>query len=165
MLAEAPAHMIDIREYNPAADYPALRACFVDLQSWERRFEPSMPEPEEAADPYLADMLDRCAASCGRVFIAEAAGVVMGFVCVLAKVMPDLDDGREPYSHVSDLVVRTAHRGRGTGRLLLAQAEAFARETGVSQLKVGVLVRNERAHDLYRSCGFRDYSVQLVKSL
>jgi len=159
------ALMVHIREYDPATDYPGLRACFLDLQSWERGFEPAMPEPEQAADPYLGDMLDRCAASAGRVFVAEAAGVVIGFVCVLAKLMPELDEAREPYSHISDLVVRAVDRGRGTGRLLLARAEAFAREMGMKHLKVGVLVRNERAHALYRASGFRDYTVQLIKSL
>jgi len=157
--------MADIRAYDPAADYAALRACFVDLQSWERRLEPSMPEPETVAEPYLADMLARCAATGGRVFVAEAAGAVIGFVCVMARVMPDLDDAPEPYAYISDLVVRAAHRGRGTGRRLIDRAASFARENGVGQLKVGVLVRNEGAHALYRDCGFRDYRIELVRQL
>src|SRR5215813_2048557 len=80
--------MADIRAYDPAADYPALRACFIELQTWERQFEPSMPRPEDAADPYLADMLERCAASCGRVFVAEQDGAIVGFVCLMARVAP-----------------------------------------------------------------------------
>jgi hypothetical protein len=36
---------------------------------------------------------------------------------------------------------------------------------GAKQLKVGVLVRNEATHAFYRSGGFRDYTVQLVKPL
>src|SRR6516164_7291231 len=74
-----------IREYDPITDYPALRTCFVELQAWEQSFEPGLPAPEEAADPYLAELFENCAESSGRIFLAEANGVVVGFVCVLAK--------------------------------------------------------------------------------
>ena len=40
-----------------------------------------------------------------------------------------------------------------------------SRAAGAKRLKVGVLVPNERAHAFYRACGFRDFSVQLVKTL
>ena len=157
--------MITIREYDPTGDYPALRACFIELQAWEQRLEPGLPAPEEAADPYLAEVFRNCAESSGRIFLAETDGAVVGFVCVLAKVLPSADDGREPYAYISDLIVRSAHRGRGVGRLLMVRAESFAREFGAKQLKVGVLVRNETTHAFYRAGGFRDYTVQLVKPL
>src|SRR5215831_12311275 len=94
-----------IRTYDPASDYSSLRACFLELQAWERQFEPSMPAPQDAADPYLADMLARCEASGGRVLLAEQDGEVAGFVCLMAKAGPDFDDSLEPYSYISDLVV------------------------------------------------------------
>ena len=139
--------------------------CFIELQAWEQSFEPGLPAPEEAADPYLAEILKSCAESSGRIFLAEANGAVVGFVCVLAKVLPSADDGIDPYAYISDLVVRAAHRRRGIGRDLLVRAESFAREFGAKQLKVGVLARNEATHTFYRAGGFRDYTVQLVKPL
>jgi len=157
--------MVLIRDYDPTADYLALRSCFVELQAWEQSFEPELPAPEEAADPYLAEVFRSCAESSGRIFLAETDGAVIGFVCVLAKVLPSPDDGIEPYAYISDLVVRAAHRGRGVGRELMARAELLAREFGAKQLKVGVLVRNQATYAFYRAGGFRDYTVQLVKPL
>jgi GNAT superfamily N-acetyltransferase len=159
--------MVLIREYDPTADYPALHASFVELQAWEQSFEPGLPAPDEAAafGPYLAEVIRSCAENSGRIFLAEADGAVVGFVCVLAKVPPSADDGCEPYAYISDLVVRAPSRGRGIGRELMARAESFARKLGAKQLKVGVLVRNEATHAFYRSGGFRDYTVQLVKPL
>jgi GNAT superfamily N-acetyltransferase len=157
--------MVLIREYEPTADYPALRACFVELQAWEQSFEPGLPAPEEAARPYLAEVFRNCAESSGRIFLADADGAVVGFVCVLAKVFPSADDGLEPHAYISDLVVRATHRGRGVGRELMVRAESFAREVGAKKLKVGVLVRNVATHAFYRAGGFRDYTVQLVKPL
>ena len=29
--------------------------CFIELQAWEQTFEPGLPTPEEAADPYLVE--------------------------------------------------------------------------------------------------------------
>jgi len=154
-----------IRDYDPARDYPALHACFVELQAWERQFEPSMPAPQNAADPYLADMLARCEASGGRVLLAEQGAEVAGFICLMAEVGPDFDDSLEPYSYISDLIVRAAFRGQGIGPRLIEAAEALARTAGTKRLKVGVLIANTGAHDLYRQCGFRDVAVSLVKDL
>jgi GNAT superfamily N-acetyltransferase len=157
--------MVRIREYDPASDFPALRACFVELQSFERRLEPARPEPEAIADAYLAAMLARCKRTDGRVFLAETDGATVGFACVMARVEPELDESLEPYAYISDLVVMSAHRGRGIGRQLIAQVEAFVRNMDIGRLKIGALVRNPAAHRLYRDCGFEDYSVQLVKPL
>jgi GNAT superfamily N-acetyltransferase len=150
-----------IRQYDPTADYSALRACFVELQMWEQSLEPGLPASEEAADPYLAEVFRNCAENSGRIFLAEADGAVVGLICVLAKVLPSADDGIAPYAYISDLVVRAGHRGRE----LMMRAESFAREFGAKQLKVGVLVCNEATHAFYRAGGFRDYTVQLVKLL
>jgi ribosomal protein S18 acetylase RimI-like enzyme len=156
--------MVLIRQYD-ATDHLALRACIVELQAWERSFEPGLPAPEEMADPYLAEVFTSCERSSGRIFLADEDGAVVGFVCVLAKMRPSADDLAGPYAYISDLVVRAAHRRSGLGRKLVARAEAFARECGARQLRVGVLVRNEASHAFYRAGGFRDYTVQLVKQL
>src|SRR6516165_8926443 len=92
--------MVLIRQYDPTADYSALRACFVELQTWEQRLEPGLPAPEEAADPYLAEGFRNCAENSGRIFLAEADGAVVGFICVLAKVLPSADDGIAPYVYL-----------------------------------------------------------------
>src|SRR6516225_2729361 len=124
--------MVLIRQYDPTADYSALRACFVELQMWEQSLEPGLPASEEAADPYLAEVFRNCAENSGRIFLAEADGAVVGFICVLAKVLPSADAGIAPYAYISDLVVRAAHRGRGIGRELMMRAESFARKFGPS---------------------------------
>jgi ribosomal protein S18 acetylase RimI-like enzyme len=160
-----PDSLLRIRPYDPAADAAALRACFVELQDWEHGIDRSLPEGEGIADEYLAEMLSECVASAGQVLVAEAAGCVVGFICVLAQVMPSKDEAQEPYAYISDMVVRAGHRGRGIGRRLIAEAEAFARAAGVRHLRVGVLATNDGAHRLYRDSGFADYTVELRKTL
>ncbi len=63
------------------------------------------------ADQYLACMLERCARTSGRVFVAEVDHTVVGFVAVLANVSSEEpDEDRAPYAYVSDLAVRSAYR-------------------------------------------------------
>jgi ribosomal protein S18 acetylase RimI-like enzyme len=155
-----------VREYDPARDAPGLRACFVELQDFERGLAPGAPAGEAVADAYLARMWSRCARWDGRVFVAETQDGVVGFVCIWARVPPqEPDDEPVEIAYVSDLVVREPHRGRGVGRRLLESAEAYARERGATRLGVGVLARNRDALGLYRSLGFADHHLEMVKRL
>lgn len=153
-----------IRDYDPSRHRSQLRACIVELQDFERGLEPGLPKGEAMADRYLAYVLERCARAAGRIFVAEADDAVVGFVGVLARVVPEPDEG-QAYAYVSDLVVLPAYRRRGIGRALLGRAETYARREGASTLRVGVLAKNEAAARLYRGIGFSDYTFQLSKPL
>ena len=61
-----------------------------------------------------------------------------------------------PLLNIHDLAVLPGHRGRGTGRALLAAAEKHARETGCCKLTLEVQEDNAPARRLYESWGFRD---------
>jgi len=153
-----------IRDYEPARHRDQLRSCVVELQEFERGLEPALPQGEEMADAYLAFLLERCSRASGRIFVAEVDHTVVGFVGVLAKFPPEEpDEDPTPYAYISDLVVLATYRRRGIGRALLERAEAFARSSGASVLRVGVLAKNQVAGNLYRGMGFTDYQVQLIK--
>ncbi len=155
-----------IREYDAARDALGLRACFVDLQEFERSLEPDLPPGAAVADAYLRWMLDRGATWDGAVFVATVGDAVVGFVSVWARVpQEELDEPPGEYAAISDLVVRPAFRRRGLGRRLLTEAERYARTRGATTLKIGVLTRNVGAHRLYERVGFSDYRAQMTKRL
>jgi ribosomal protein S18 acetylase RimI-like enzyme len=153
-----------IRDYEPARHRTQLRSCIVELQEFERGLEPTLPKGEAMADRYLAHVLQRCSEASGRIFVAEVEGAVVGFVGVLARIVPEPDES-QAYAYVSDLIVVPAYRRRGIGRALLERAERFARGEGAKALRVGVLAKNEPAGRLYRRLGFTDYTIQLNKPL
>ena len=158
--------MSRVRDYDPARDAAGLRACFAELQEYERALDPALLPAEKIAEPYLERMLERCRTWRGRVFVAEHEGLVAGFVCVWAKVpQEELDQDPRAYAYVSDLVVAARQRGRGIGRALLRRAEEYARDEGAPTLGIGVLAANTGALDLYRDLGFAEYLVQLKKDL
>ena len=154
-----------IREYG-VADAAALRRCVVALQEFERTIDPGLRPGETMADAYCERMHARCGEAVGRIFVAELAGTVIGFVTVLAhEAFTDLDDPPGTYGLVTDLAVLPPHRKQGVGRRLLERAEDFAREAGATELRIGVLAQNTAARRLYLAAEFAPHLEILSKRL
>jgi GNAT superfamily N-acetyltransferase len=154
------------REFDHSHDTTALHDYFIELQNYECQLDPGKPEGSTIAAVYLNRMFARCRDWEGRIFVAEVAGQVVGFVCVWGKVRPEEpDENPAEYALVSDLVVRMPYRRRGIGKPLLSGAEHFARTRGATSLRIGVSAQNVAAKALYESIDFNDYKVELVKPL
>lgn len=152
-----------IREYRPA-DAAAVRRCVVALQDFERTLDPRLRDGETIADAYCEQIHTRCRDAVGRVFVAELAGVVVGFIAVLAhEAFTELDDPPGTYALVTDLIVLSPYQNQGIGRQLLERAEAFARAAGASELRIGVLAQNVAARRLYLAASFVPQLEILVK--
>ncbi|MEO8315292.1 MAG: GNAT family N-acetyltransferase [Pseudomonadota bacterium] len=88
-----------------------------------------------------------------RVWLAfdgpDAVGVCVGFVGYSTfEALPLLN--------IHDLAVLPGQRGRGTGRALLAAAEALALAEGCCKLTLEVQEDNAPARQLYERFGFKD---------
>ena len=143
-----------------------MRNCVVELQEFERRIDDRLRPGESMATEYLSHMLDRCESCAGTILVAEADGVLAGFVTILTRVpFESLDDPPGHYALISDLVVRERFRGRGLGTELLRDAEHYAVTAGARELRVGVLSENRAAAGLYRRAGFRPYLQTLAKCI
>jgi ribosomal protein S18 acetylase RimI-like enzyme len=105
----------------------------------------------DAVQARLVAGLRRTPAS--RVWLAlegdKAVGVCVGFLGFSTfQALPLLN--------IHDLAVLPGQRGRGTGRALLAAAEAQALAEGCCKLTLEVQDDNAPARRLYESFGFRD---------
>jgi GNAT superfamily N-acetyltransferase len=153
-----------IREYKPR-DRPQVEVCVAELQDFCKQID-ALAAAGTVAQKYLAHLLAQCAETDGAIFVAEHDGVVIGMVCIFARVRSKLVD-EEDYEHayVSDLVVLAAHRQKGLGHALLERAEEYARSRGAQLLRIGVHAPNKVARDLYVRDGFRERIVSLQKEL
>jgi GNAT superfamily N-acetyltransferase len=95
----------------------------------------------------LADVLQR---SDHAAFVAEVDGCLAGWVHV--HVSPGLEVDR--MAVVNGLVVDAALRGRGIGKALMAQAEAWARSQGCKELWLRSNIVRKEAHGFYQSLGY-----------
>ncbi len=77
---------------------------------------------------------------------------VVGFVDLDAR--PQRVDRSTPDPYLSDLIVDPARRGGGLGRLLMAEAEAVAREWGFPAVYLKVRASNARGLALYAGLGY-----------
>jgi ribosomal protein S18 acetylase RimI-like enzyme len=155
-----------VRELDSSRDGQRLRELMIALQNHERRSDPAKPEGSSIVQSYLARMLARCDKWDGKVFVAEEAGQVVGFVCVWARVpVEEPDEDPSEYAFVSDLVVEEAHRRRGLGRELLSAAEKYARARGARRIRLDVMARNSDARGFYQSMGYLENEIELEKAL
>lgn len=158
--------MIEIREYVAARDRDGVRACTIELQDYERALDPRMPAGATIADAYPEEMAEECAKQRGAVFVAADADRIVGFACVLARVLEEYpSEALREYALVTDLVVLASHRGRGIARRLVDRAQSFARASGAHWLRINVLAQNAAARTLYDDLGFREYEIVLEKEL
>ena len=68
----------------------------------------------------------------------------------------------EPRAEITGLVVDSACRGAGVGRLLVARGEAWARGQGLQNIGVRSNVVRERAHSFYERLGYAVVKSQKV---
>jgi GNAT superfamily N-acetyltransferase len=109
-----------------------------------------------------AEIARRLAEICGdgehAVFVAESGGEVIAWIHVLVAASL-LSDTR---AEILGLVVDECHRSHGIGRVLMAEAEQWAREKGCRSVRLRSNVVRSRAHAFYERLGYRVIKTQQV---
>ncbi len=147
-----------IRPFD-AVDAEAVREIFIRVN---RHLAPD--HMAEAFDAYivrsLREEIDRIAdyygSRDGRFFVAEQVTSIIGFYG-LESTEPDAMELRRMY-------VDPSHRGSGTGRALLAHAEAQARRLGKARLILSTSELQVAALALYRASGYSERRNEIVDS-
>ncbi|MCH8617313.1 GNAT family N-acetyltransferase [Sphingomonas sp. SM33] len=94
--------------------------------------------------------------------VATTNGEVVAMCGLSAMVTVHRD---APVGRVSVMIVAEAHRGRGIGALLIAEAEKRLAALGCKILEVTSNVRRERAHQFYEKLGYERTSYRFMKRL
>ena len=86
-----------------------------------------------------------------RAFVAlDGNGRIQGWVHVYGRYHVESDSTAE----IGGLVVASESRGQGIGRALMREAEAWARERGYGQVRLGSNVLRDEAHRFYEHLGY-----------
>jgi len=110
------------------------------------------PTPTEA----VASRMDRLrpdgeAGGAARVVVAVDGDTVVGLATVHLRYMINHE---APIGQLTLLVVDERVRGRGVGRILVAESEAWARARGCKRFVVTTALRRTEAHAFYEKLGF-----------
>jgi GNAT superfamily N-acetyltransferase len=113
-----------------------------------------------------ADVLARFTAlssSRDQVFVATDGATVVGWIHAFVSLLIET----EPFVEIGGLVVGESVQRRGVGRLLMAQAEAWALARGCRQVRLRSNIVRAGAHRFYESLGYRTLKTQytFVKEL
>ena len=94
------------------------------------------------------------------VFIAESAGIWVGYVHLKAATPPACVKGPNPIQFFR-LYVSGAHQGKGLGQAFMNRCYTYARDKGFNTLWLSTWVENKRAIDVYRQQGFETVGSQI----
>ena len=125
-------------------DMPRLVALIGELFAIETAFTVNPARQEKGLRALLA-------APNARVLVADANGEVVGMCSV--QLTTSTAEGA-PSGLIEDVVVDRAWRGRGIGRALLDEAEAWARGQGAARVQLLADQRNAPALDFYKGRGW-----------
>lgn len=125
-------------------DLPACAQILCQVYNndlWQCRWSP------ETAEAYLADY-----AGANRFigYAAEAEGVLIGAAFAHEKIWWNNTE-----VFIDEMFVLPSHQGRGAGRALMAQLEAYVAQRGLAGLTLSTN-RYAPAPDFYRHLGFTD---------
>jgi ribosomal protein S18 acetylase RimI-like enzyme len=98
-------------------------------------------------------------------FVAEAGGVLVGFVDV--EILRPRDEATDfiarVHGYVPELAVAESWRGRGVGDLLMSAADEWAKEQGAEHMWLDVDAANEPAQRLYAKRGYELALMSMIK--
>lgn len=94
------------------------------------------------------------------IFAVEHEGAVAGHLWVAER-----DGVTGTVLFVYDISIDPAFQGQGLGRAAMLFAEEEARRRGLSRVELNVFGGNEVARGLYRSLGYAESAVYMVKTL
>ncbi len=157
-----------IRNATPD-DFNAVQVLYRQLLEYEANELGHNVNPEFADSDYGVE--------CLRGFVADNVGT-------MAVVYEDKDGVVKGYASLRDVpVLEVAHknnvkqceietlcvdqscRGQGIGKQLIDECKRIAIENGYTNLKIVTLVNNDRAKNLYQSCGFQERNITFEMEL
>jgi GNAT superfamily N-acetyltransferase len=93
----------------------------------------------------------------GEIFVAEKDGQVVGCLCVLMDIR--LAEGL--YAEIVSLIVSEKARGKGIGKELVQEAEAWASKRA-NKVRVRANGIRSSAHAFYKNQGYEEIKTQKI---
>ena len=132
-----------------------IQACAADDPGWLQLRQALWPRDE---GEHLREMRAFCdqPRRYGNFIARGADGEPQGFVEVALR--SDYVNGTEtsPVAFLEGLYVPPSHRRRGIARALVARAEQWARDQGVSEFASDTLLENTASHAMHGALGFAE---------
>ena len=84
------------------------------------------------------------------ILVAVEKGTVIGWIHVLSTLRLESD----PFAEIGGLVVSSKQRGKGVGKILVSEAEKWAKGNGLINIRVRSRTSREKTRQFYESEGY-----------
>ena len=152
---------------RPAAedDYDGVNAVFADELAHHVAL---LPDRFQLADPVMPrHWFSEVLANPNKMLIvAELDGRLVGQILIIDSASTD-DPIYRPrrYLDVDELAVLADYRRQGIGRRLMAAAEEWAAERGITRIELNVWQANDQAIAFYERLGYRTIRRTMARDL
>lgn len=116
----------------------------IDATAWNKPENPSGADEEH----YLPEEEEKCDST---IYLGKKDGVIIGKI--------NLQKSENGVWGIYGFIVLPEFRGFGYGRAMLKQSIEIMKASGAKEIMLQVVSENERALNLYKSCGFMETSV------
>ena len=90
------------------------------------------------------------------VFVALDNNKIIGWIGLFYSIQME----SSPFCEIRGLVVDENYRGNGAGKMLIEKAKQWAKERGLSKLRLRTNVKRTETHLFYQHLGFREMKQQ-----
>ena len=103
----------------------------------------------------------------GKIFLVvendSAKGLIVGLINNDEEKTYDFKAPKR--GRITELVVSKEYRGRGVGKLLMQTMEDYFKSVGCKGILIDVFAYNTNAYMIYKSLGYFDRSIEMLKIL
>jgi ribosomal protein S18 acetylase RimI-like enzyme len=150
-----------------AEDVDALVEVYLSLAAHHASLAPSayhVPDPAAVRERFRRIAADVDPANLHLVAVVD--GRVVGQLDAWAEEVPGPGSTRRPQRAATlGLAVRDGWRGLGIGTALISEAERWARERGLDEVRMEVAIENAAARRLYERLGYGPSTLLLAKGI
>ena len=147
-------------------DYQAVCELFDEIDAYHRENLPHIFKKHDgpAREPeYFSGLM---ADENVGMFVAETGEKMVGFVNAVIRETPDVPIFvPRRIAVIDNIVVRSAFRSQGIGKLLAEKIEAWAVEKRAGSIELNVYEFNEKAVSFYEKLGYQTVSRRMSKDI
>lgn len=96
-----------------------------------------------------------------KSFILKINKKIVGHI--KCDIINNIFGNSKPYMYFSDICIHPDYRGKGYSRILLKNAENWAKENNCSHIFLNSSTKREVAHNLYNSMGYEKRESSIFK--
>lgn len=145
--------------------FDLIASLVEEVQNLHANLFPSVYKPfelekiREMMEQLLSD--EKC-----RVFVAQEEGVIIGYIMVLIKEVPE-NAFHFAYKllHIDQIAVSSNHQKTGVGSILMDKVEELAKELAIGRIELDHLYVNDTAAKFFKGKGFNPYREKLFKTI